>query len=342
MSREIFFNKKAQFLELRKVVEIVGGKLNKEDADLSSRINDVATLQNGKKGDISFLTGGAYVQKFRESEVEFCLVSQDKVEKAPKNMILIICENPYYAYSLIAKEFYEEKKVKFRKTFFGNKNISRTAKIGANCNIAPNVYIGDDVQIGDNCFIGAGVSILPGCKIGSSTKIESNAHISFCNIGDSCLIYSGARIGQDGFGFAHNLGVHHKITQLGIVEIGNNVEIGANSCVDRGAIENTKIGDGCKIDNLVQIAHNVEIGIGTVLAGGSALAGSTKVGNYVQIGGNSSISGHIELGDQSVVAGMSGVTKSIDSKAIVAGIPAVPIRKWHKMHAKLAKIVDTK
>jgi UDP-3-O-[3-hydroxymyristoyl] glucosamine N-acyltransferase len=339
MSRERFFKKKAEYLELGKVVEIVGGKVF-DKVDLSKKICDVATLENGNKGHISFLTGGSYVSQFKISKVEFCLVSEDKADKAPDTMITIICENPYYAYSLIAKELYEEREVRFNKSFFSKKNISKTAKIGKNCKIAPTAFIGDDVEIGDNCYVGPGVSIMPGCIIGSSTRINSNALISFCNIGDQCLIYSGARIGQDGFGFAHDKGVNHKITQLGIVEIGNNVEIGANSCVDRGAIENTKIGDGCKIDNLVQIAHNVEIGSGTVVAGCTAFAGSAKVGNYVQVGGNASIAGHIEIGDQSTIAGMSGVTKSLEPKSIVAGIPAVPIRKWHKMHSKLSKIVD--
>ena len=341
MSRERFFTKKFEYLELGKVVEIVKGKVS-DNVDLSKKISDVATLEGGGQGDISFLTGGSYVTQFKTSKVEFCLVSEDKADKAPEGMVTIICENPYYAYSLVAKELFEEREVRFNKCFFSKSNIAKTAKIGKNCKIAPTAYIGDDVEIGDNCFVGPSASIMPGCIIGSSTRIESNATISFCNIGDNCLIYSGVRIGQDGFGFAHYSGVNHKITQVGIVEIGNNVEIGANSCVDRGAIDSTKIGDGCKLDNLVQIAHNVEIGIGTVIAGGTALAGSAKVGNYVQIGGNSSIAGHIEVGDQSIIAGMTGLTKSTEKKSVMAGIPAVPIRKWHKMHSKLSKLVDAK
>ena len=136
--------------------------------------------------------------------------------------------------------------------------------------------------------------------------------------------------------------VNHKIIQLGIVEIGNNVEIGANSCVDRGALENTVIGDGTKIDNLVQIGHNVKIGKGTVIAGCSAIAGSAIIGNYVQIGGKSSIAGHLTINDGAKVAGMSGVARDVGAMQVVAGIPAVPIRNWHKINAKLSKLITIK
>ncbi|MBM3579848.1 MAG: UDP-3-O-(3-hydroxymyristoyl)glucosamine N-acyltransferase, partial [Alphaproteobacteria bacterium] len=140
-----------------------------------------------------------------------------------------------------------------------------------------------------------------------------------------------------GFGFAHDSGVNHKIIQIGIVEIGSDVEVGANSCVDRGAIGNTVIGDGVKIDNLVQIAHNVAIGRGTVIAGCAGIAGSTSVGNFVQIGGGASISGHISIGDGAKVAGMSVVIRDVLPMQIVAGIPSVPIKQWHRINALLIK-----
>lgn len=338
MSRESFFKKKVEFLELGQIVEMVEGRIE-GDASIDQKVYDVATLHKAGQGDIAFLSSGSYMEQFKNSNAEFCLIDEERAKKAPQGMTTIICQNPYYAYSLVVKSFYEEREPNFGKCFF-RKNIAKSAKIGKNCKIAPTAYIADDVEIGDNCYVGPGVVILPGCKIGSSTKINSNALISFCHIGKNCLIHSGAKIGQDGFGFAHDSGTNHKIVQVGLVEIGNNVEIGANTCIDRGAIDNTKIGDGTKIDNLVQIGHNVEIGIGTVIAGCAAIAGSTKVGNYVQVGGNSGLAGHIEIKDQVSIAGMSGVTKTLETKSVVAGIPAVPIKKWHRMHAKLAKIVE--
>ncbi|MBL6665209.1 MAG: UDP-3-O-(3-hydroxymyristoyl)glucosamine N-acyltransferase [Rickettsiales bacterium] len=341
MSREIFFKKKVQYLELADIANLVEGRVE-GDSNADQKIYDVATLHNAKKGDISFFSSGPYVDKFKESKAQFCLVDEEKAKISPKGMTTIICANPYYAYSLVVKKLYEEREIKFRRGLFGKKTISTSAKIGKNCTIAPDAYIGDDVKIGDHCFIGSGAVILPGCQIGSGTRINSNVLISFCKMGSDCIIHSGARIGQDGFGFAHDSGTHHKIIQVGIVEIGHNVEIGANTCIDRGAIDNTKIGDGCKIDNLVQIAHNVEIGIGTVIAGCAAIAGSVKIGNYVQVGGNAGVAGHIEIEDQVSIAGMSGVTRKVESKTVVAGIPAVPIKKWHRMHAKMMKIIENK
>lgn len=341
MLRNRFFKKKNEYLKLSQILKLVDGTTN-DKADLNSKIYDVATLQDGSKGQISFLNSGSYLEKFKESKASFCLVNEARAKKAPKHMTPIICEDPYYAYSIIVNEFYQEREVNYNSSFFANNFISKTAKIGKNCKIAPNVFIGDDVEIGDNCEISFGVSILPGCIIGNSCKINSNATISFAVIGNNCLIYSGARIGQDGFGFAHNKGINHKIIQVGLVEIGNDVEIGANSCIDRGAIANTKIGNGSKIDNLVQIGHNVEIGQGSVIAGCAAIAGSVKIGNYVQIGGNSGIAGHIKINDQSQIAGMSGIIREVKAKEIVGGIPALPIKQWHKINAKLIRSIAKK
>ncbi len=205
-----------------------------------------------------------------------------------------------------------------------------------------NAFVGKNVKIGDNCVIGPGACIRDNSIIGNNCQINANAVVSFAVIGDGCIIHNGAKIGQDGFGFAHNNGVNHKVLQIGGVEIGYDVEIGANTCIDRGAINNTKIGNGTKIDNMVQIAHNVEIGQGCFVAGCAAIAGSTKIGNYVQIGGNAGITGHITIGDQAQVSGMSGVTKSIDKGSIVGGYPAKPIREFLRIDVMLSKMIGKK
>jgi UDP-3-O-[3-hydroxymyristoyl] glucosamine N-acyltransferase len=183
-------------------------------------------------------------------------------------MIGLVAKNPYFSYSQIVSEFYEQKK-----SDFTSKNlIHPSAKIGKNVEIASNVFVGQNVEIGDNSIIGPNSAILDGVVIGSNCIINPNVVITCAIIGNNCQIFSGAKIGQDGFGFVHNAGKNHKIIQIGIVEIGNNVEIGANSCIDRGALENTIINDEVKIDNLCQIAHNVEIGYGTVIAGTEIIA----------------------------------------------------------------------
>jgi UDP-3-O-[3-hydroxymyristoyl] glucosamine N-acyltransferase len=335
MVRNRFFNKKSEFLTLAQVLEITGSRLSKE-ADLNQKILDIATLEKANELQISFLNSAQYLEKFTASKAGFCLVDEKYASKAPLEMTALIHKNPYFAYSKIAAAFYEEKLPEF----IAGALIHPSAKIGANTRIAPNAYIGKNVEIGENCVIGASSSIMDGCVIGDNTIINSGAVISFAVIGANCIIYNGAKIGQDGFGFAHDAGINHKIIQLGIVEIGNFVEIGANSCLDRGAIENTVIGDGSKIDNLVQIGHNVVIGKGTVIAGCTAVAGSTKIGNFVQIGGGSSISGHITINDGAKIAGMSGVMRDVELMQAVAGIPALPIKKWHKINATLIRMLD--
>jgi UDP-3-O-[3-hydroxymyristoyl] glucosamine N-acyltransferase len=328
-----FFNKKFEFLTLAQVLEITGAALGEEN-NLNRKILDVATLEKANSGQISFVNSGQYLEKFLISKAEFCLMEEKFISKAPQGMVALIHKNPYFAYAKLVQTFYEEKPTEF----FAEKLIHPTAKIGEGTKIAPNAYVGKNVEIGKNCFVGASASIMDGCMIGDGCVINSNAVISFAKIGANSIIFNGAKIGQDGFGFAHDAGVNHKITQIGIVEIGNSVEIGANSCVDRGAIENTVIGDGVKIDNLCQIAHNVVIGKGSVIAGCTALAGSSRIGNFVQIGGNSSISGHISIGDGAKVAGMTGVMRDVKAMEVVAGVPSMPIRDWHRANVMLMKV----
>lgn len=331
-----FFNKKKEFLTISEVLEITGSTLL-GNVDVKTKISDIATLQNADKSQISFLNSKQYLEKFQTSEAGFCLIDEESAAKSKNSKtILIINKNPYFAYSQIAAAFYEEKKPEFQKCkLFGAKNIHSSAKIGKGSQVAPTAYIGKNVEIGQNCFIAPNAVVLDNCVIGDNTIINASAVVSFAIIGKNCIIYNGAKIGQDGFGFAHNKGVNHKIVQLGIVEIGDEVEIGANTCVDRGAIENTIIGNGTKIDNLVQIGHNVQIGKGTVIAGMTAVAGSAKIGNFVQIGGGSGINGHIEIGDGAKIAGMSGVARSVPAMAVVGGAPALPVREWHRLNAKL-------
>ncbi len=334
MFRARFFDKKSEFLTLQQIIDITGAKVA-VDIDVNQKISDIATLQKADKTQISFFTSGQYFDQFQITKAGFCFLDEKSQTKAPQGLTAIIHKNPYFAYSQIVAAFYKTKDVDFD----GKNLIHPTAKVGEGTKIGPNAYLGKNVEIGKNCFIGPSASVMDNCIVGDNCIINSNVVISFAVIGNNCGFLNGAKIGQDGFGFAHNAGVNHKIIQLGIVEIGNDVEIGANSCIDRGAIENTKISDGVKIDNLVQIAHNVTIGKGTVMAGCSAVAGSTKIGSYVQVGGGCSIGGHISIGDGVRIAGMSGVMRDIEPMQVVAGIPVQPIRDWHKINTKLLALI---
>ncbi len=332
-----FFNKKFDYLTIERIIEITGAKPHKE-CDLNSKIIDITTLESATQNDISFLNSGQYVDKFSNSKAGFCFIDEKNITKTPSTMLGLVSKNPYFSYAQIVSEFYQQKKPSFT-----SKNlIHASAKIGKNVEIAPNVFIGENVEIGDNSIIFPNTSILDGVVIGANCIINSNVAITCAIIGNNCQIFNGAKIGQDGFGFVHNSGKNYKIIQIGIVEIGNNVEIGANTCVDRGALENTIIQDEVKIDNLCQIAHNVEIGYGTVIAGSTAIAGSCKIGKYVQIGGNCSIGGHLKIGDGVKIAGMSGVMRDIEPMAIMAGIPVLPIKKWHRINTLLNKMISDK
>lgn len=334
MKRERFFNKKKEFLTLEEVIEKTNSNIS-QNYDLTTKIFDISTLESAKNNEISFINSGQYLDQFYKSEAGFCFSQKKYLGKEPKSMILIENDDPYFAYSQIVSEFYEEKKQNY-----SNKNIDPSAKIGNNCQIACNAFIGKNVEIGDNCIIGPNSSIMQDCKIGNGVIINCNVVVSFAIIGNNCIIHHGVKIGQDGFGFAHNNGINHKIIQIGIVEIGDDVEIGANTCIDRGAIENTVIGNNVKIDNLNQIAHNVKIGQGTVIAGCCAIAGSAEIGKFVQIGGRAGIGGHIKIGDGAKIAGMSGVMRDIEPMQVVGGAPALPIRKWHKLNAQLFKLAE--
>lgn len=343
MDKSNFFTKKVEFLTLKQVLEITGSTVGDSSPDLTAKISDVATLQNASQNQISFLNSGRYSSQLATTKAGFCLIEEKYLTKSPAGIVLVINKNPYYAYSQLAQAFYQEKEHdlvndKNRLNYEQNNLaiIHHKAIIGKNVKIAAGAVIGSNVTIGDNSIIGPNVVIADGCVIGKNCIINALVAISFAIIGDNCIIHNGAKIGQDGFGFAHNMGINHKIIQLGLVIIGNDVEIGANSCIDRGAIEDTVISNGVKIDNLVQIAHNVTIGQGTVIAGCSAIAGSARIGKYVQIGGACNIAGHLTVGDGAKVAGASGVMRDIAPMQVVGGSPALDFRQWQRLNAKLA------
>lgn len=331
-----FFIKKQQYLTISQIVMLTNSKLLNDNIS-EKKVFSVATIDNANDNDLTFLASVKYISNLANSKASCCFIEEKYLEKIPNNIIPIINPNPYFAYSLIAKELYQEKIPEF-----SSHNIHPQAQIGKNCQIAPTAYVGKGAIIGDNCYIAPSAVILDSVTIGNNCFIHSNTTIAFSEIGNNCIIHSGVKIGQDGFGFANHNGVNYKLIQLGIVKIGNDVEIGSNTCIDRGTIDNTVIFDNVKIDNLCQIAHNVVINKGSVLAGCTAIAGSTKIGQFVQIGGGCCINGHITIGDFVKIAAMSGVMRDVASKEIIAGIPAQEIRKWHKTNSFILGLADKK
>ncbi|MCE3254974.1 MAG: lpxD [Rickettsiaceae bacterium] len=343
MINDNFFRKRKEFFTLKEVLEITNSKLLEgSNHDLSKKIYGIATLEKAGENDISFFHSAAYMEQFLNSKAGLCFMDEKSAAKAPSSMIAVINPNPYFAYGKFLSEFYSDSKNSSEPNISPKSTIAKSAEIGQGAMIEAGVVVGENVKIGKNCFIGANSVIGNGCQIGDDVSIKSLVTLSYCQIGSRVIIHNGAKIGQDGFGFAYQSGKLQKILQLGIVEIGDDVEIGANTCIDRGAINNTIIGKQVKIDNLVQIGHNVIIGEGTVIAGCTAVAGSTKIGRFVQVGGGAAIAGHLEIGDGAKIAGKSGVAKSVSPMQSVGGLPAVAIKDWHRINVKLMQLIRGK
>jgi UDP-3-O-[3-hydroxymyristoyl] glucosamine N-acyltransferase len=221
-------------------------------------------------------------------------------------------------------------------------HVDSSARIGADCWIDHGVVIGAGVEIGDRCRIGSHAVIGAGVVIGADGTIGANATVQCALIGAKVNIYPGARIGQDGFGFAMGVQGHLKVPQLGRVIIGNNVEIGANTTIDRGAGPDTVIGDGCWIDNLVQIGHNVQLGRGCVVVAQVGISGSTQFGDFVAAGGQSGFAGHLKIGSGAKIAAQAGVIGDVPAGQTYGGYPAVPRLEWLRQSVILGKMARAK
>lgn len=301
--------------------------------DGDCEINAVATLRNAIDGEISFLANPKY-----KDQVEGCRASALIVRKELSKSLdkpCLISDNPYLIYAKATQILYP--KLNVSSGISKNAYIAQGVIIGKDCVISANASIEPNCVIGDRVSIGAGVVLCSGSIIGDGAIIYPNATVyKDCRVGKNCIIHSGAVIGADGFGFANDGGQWIKIEQVGKVIIGDNVEVGANTTIDRGAIEDTIIRDGVKLDNQIQVAHNVYIGENTAIAGGTAIAGSSKIGKNCTIAGMVGVTGHITICDNVHVTAKSLVTKSINEPgAYSSSFAADKDRKWKK---KLARI----
>lgn len=292
-------------------------------------IHNIKTLEEASSNDISFLSNLKYSEFLKTTEAAACIVPKDFTGEVNSNIILLYAQNSYFAYGKLIDFFYAPVK-SYPAEIMKSAIIANSATIGKNCYIGHNVVIEDGSFIGDNSIIEAGSFIGTGVKIGKNALIRSNVSINYAVIGDDVVILAGARIGQDGFGFSTEKGIHHKIFHTGIVRIGNNVEIGANTTIDRGALQDTIIEDLCRIDNLVQIGHGVKIGKGSIIVAQAGVAGSSILGKYCVLGGQVGVTGHLNIGDKAQVAAQGGVAQNIEPGKIVGGSPAVPIMDWHR------------
>ena len=307
-------------------------------ADGQALVSDVASLKEATDVHLSFLENRKYHADFRTTAARAVIIHPNEKGHSPKGVALLLSSNPYKSFALAAQMFHPLKEPI-------NPGVSNCAWIHPGCSVGlgteiePGARIFKGASIGENCFVGANTVVGSKVIVGDNCHISSNVTITHCHMGRGVTVHSGARIGQAGFGFAMDRSGHTSVPQIGMVLIGDNVRIGANTTIDRGALSNTIVGDGCMIDNLVQIAHNVQLGRNCVMAGQSGVAGSSILGDFVVIGGQSAVSGHLVLGNGITIAGKSGVTHNLPQPGIYGGIPAVPIKQWRRQVGLLANMV---
>ncbi len=321
----------------KQIAEFIQGRV---EGDENATVNTFAKIEEGKKGAISFLSNPKYTHYIYDTESSVVLVNESVELEHPTKATLIRVNN---AYECVAKllQLYESMKPK-KKGIDSLAFIDATAKIGKDCYIGPFVAIGPGVVIGDGCVLHPHVTIGENASIGNNTEIYSNAVVyHHCKIGCNCVLHAGCVIGADGFGFAPSADGYDKIPQIGIVTIEDNVEIGANTCIDRSTMGSTYIRKGVKLDNLIQVAHNVEIGENTVMAAQGGIAGSTKVGKWCMFGGQVGMAGHITIADQTNVGAQAGISNSVKkSGTTIIGSPAWDAKGFMKSAAMFRRLPD--
>jgi UDP-3-O-[3-hydroxymyristoyl] glucosamine N-acyltransferase len=295
--------------------------------DGSLSLRDVAPLDTATASDLSFLDNRRYVDAFRTTKAGAVIVSAKLAPDAPPTATLLIAEQPYRAYALAAQMFYPAQPPV--PGIASTAVIDATAVVGDGSAVGAHAVIGARAAIGKRCDIGANAVIGASVVLGDDVCIGANASLSHCVVGSRVRIYPGARIGQDGFGFAPDPKAPIKVPQLGRVIIGDDVEIGANSTIDRGAGPDTVIGSGTMIDNLVQIAHNVRIGKGCIIVAQVGVSGSTRFDDYVMVGGQAGFAGHLVVGKAAQIGAQAGVLRDVEPGAILLGSPAWPIKEFH-------------
>lgn len=295
------------------------------EGDVNAVINNFAKIEEGVPGAISFLANPQYEHYIYETKSSVVLVNEDFKPTQPVAATLIRVKNAYEAVSRLL-QFYESMKPK-RTGISSLAFIAETAKVGKDVYIAPFVAIGDYAEVGDGAELHPHATIGARAKVGANTIMYSNSVVYHdCVVGNNCILHAGCVIGADGFGFAPTAEGYEKIPQIGIVTIEDNVEIGANTCIDRSTMGSTIVRKGVKLDNLVQIAHNVEVGANTVMSAQVGVAGSAKVGEWCMLGGQVGVAGHITLGDKvyaGAQSGLSGGRKLKEGNCTVMGYPAI-------------------
>lgn len=318
-------------LELKKIAGFIKGALQ---GDGNLVIKGINSLETASEGDISFFADIKY-KKFLDKTNAAAILTKEKIDNFKGPQILV--DNPMSAYVKVASLFAHPEPL--YSGISESASVHDSCKIGKNTIIYPLVYVGEDAVIGDDVTLYPGTYIGDRVIIGNKTVINPNVSIlQDCIIGSEVIIHAGTVIGSDGFGFIQENGKSIKIPQIGIVQIDDQVEIGANNTIDRAALGKTWIQRGVKTDNLVQVAHNVVIGEDSVIVAQAAFGGSSRIGRGVIIGGQVAVSDHVEIGERAMVGSQSGVAKSVGAGEIVSGTTAMPHRLWLKTRGLVMRL----
>ena len=319
-------NEDDKVLSLKEICNYLG-----IECSADKKIRGINTLQDANEDEISFLENKKYEKYLKNTKAAAVLIRKEDASKLPKGVIPLITDEPYLKLALLTKLFVKEPWED------GGYQINSSSKIDPSVRIAKGVKIGKNVVIMPNVVIGPYVEIEEGSVIYPNVTIYRNT-----KIGKNVTIHAGSVIGSDGFGYAHTKdGEHVKIYHLGKVVIEDEVEIGANTTIDRAVFGKTIIKKGSKIDNLVQIGHNCEIGENSILVSQVGLSGSSKLGRNVVMGGQSATAGHLEIAPFTTIAARGGVTKSIKTPGVYSGFPLMPHKLWLKLQAKLSKLIKS-
>ena len=304
-----------------------------------TEVDNFAKIEEGKPRTIAFLSNPKYTHYIYETKADIVLVNNDFVADKPISATLIKVPDAYAALASLLEmaNSLTPKKTGIEEMSF----VSSSAKLGKNVYVGAFAYIGDKAQVGENVKIYPQVYIGENVKIGKNVLIYPGVKIYHnCVIGDNCILHSGVIIGADGFGFSQQEGVYHKIQQIGNVVLEENVEVGANTTIDRAVLGSTIIRKGVKLDNLIQIAHNCEVGQNTAMAAQVGIAGSTKIGESCVLGGQVGIGGHITIGSKSQIGAQSGIISNTPEGSEVMGSPAYPVKNFFKSSIIIPKLPD--
>lgn len=320
---------------LKELARISAGEVH---GDGETKLDGVDTLQDATPGKISFYANSRYRTYLSTTRATAVILRAENVAACPTNAL--VSDNPYLAYARVAAYLHPTPPFE--------SGIAPTAAVDASAIIDPTAFIGANATVQSGAVIGAGAYIGPNCVVGADVAIGAGsrliANVTLCHgtrIGERCVLHPGVVIGSDGFGMANDQGTWVRVPQLGRAILGDDVDVGANTTIDRGAIRDTVIADGVKLDNLIQVAHNVEIGADTAIAACAGISGSTKIGRRCTLAGAAGVVGHVELADNVHVSGMSMISRNIREAGVYTGsIPAMPHDQWKKNFARLKQLDD--